>query len=821
MADAQRSNKIFTVYHPKILRSLAKEVKMTETGKTKKGGKSEIPGTLPILVGETILFPKLPKVMDLAHRNNIRLVEDVVKQGDKFIGIIRDGYQIGTVAEMKKVTHSRLRNIPREIQINVKGLQRFKIIEMLRNRPYRIAKIKLLPDQEIPKDKITALLEALKTAYEKFLDTLNFPDRGNIKNLMRTSEDIEYIVNFMINYTPDMFISLTEKQKFLEVIDFEQRLKEATRLLYGAISKIEAEQKVRQEMTQAIDESVIREQIAILQRKIGEYGDVEKYREKIKQAQMTPEAEKEALAELDRLSSFPPYAPESGYITTWLDWMCSLPWQKCTKDELDIKGAEGILNGDHYALEKVKRRVLEFLAVRKLGGGKKGPILCFIGPPGTGKTSVGKSIARAMGRKFVRISLGGVYDEAQIRGHRRTYVGALPGIIIAQIKNAGVKNPVFMIDEIDKIGTDRLHGDPSSALLEALDPEQNNTFSDHYLGVPFDLSEVMFICTGNWPENIQPALHDRMEIIEFPGYTGEEKLEIAKRYLAPRQLEANGLTAEQLQLEDKTLQLIIRDYTAEAGVRNLEREIGSICRHIATEIAKGEKIQTVIKEDDLPRILGPKKYLPQLMERISRPGVATGLAWTPFGGEILFIEAEIIRGVSEPELKITGNIQKVMKESAMAALTFTEANLDMLGILPERSPIGHKIHIHVPEAAVSKDGPSAGLAIFVAIVSLLKKLDVRDDVALSGEITLRGKVLAVGGIKEKIIAAKEAGIKTIIIPKDNEGDLQDLPQSVKEAIDRGEIEIKLVSEMKKVLEIAVPEPKDVEYEKRVGKGQLF
>jgi ATP-dependent Lon protease len=502
---------------------------------------------------------------------------------------------------------------------------------------------------------------------------------------------------------------------------------------------------------------------------------MEELRTKISDAKMPERANKVALKELDRLAKMPPQAAEYTVSRTYIDWLISLPWSASTQDNLNIKRAQKILDEDHYDLEKVKARILEYLAVKKLKPDSKGTILCFIGPPGVGKTSLGKSIARALGRKFIRISLGGIRDEAEIRGHRRTYVGALPGRIIQSIKNSGTNNPVFMLDEIDKVGTD-FRGDPSSALLEVLDPEQNNSFSDHYLEVPFDLSHVMFIATGNVVDPIIPALKDRMEIIELPGYILEEKLEIARKYLIPRQIFENGLKANRMQFTDGAIKSIISDYTKEAGVRNLERRIGSICRKAAKRIAEGKREKVKISEKNLTQFLGPRKIVPEIAAREGQIGVATGLAWTPYGGEILFVESLRTRG--KKGLILTGLLGDVMKESCQAALSYLKTKVRRWGI-SESDLENQDLHIHIPSGAIPKDGPSAGLAVVMSLASLIRKESIDSKIAFSGEITLSGRVLPVGGIKEKVIAAKRAGIEKIVLPRENEKDLQEIPKHVR------------------------------------------
>jgi ATP-dependent Lon protease len=553
-------------------------------------------------------------------------------------------------------------------------------------------------------------------------------------------------------------------------------------------------------MTKSQREYLLREQLKAIQKELGEgdgqEGEISELKQKIEQAGMPAEARKDAEKELDKLRRLPPGAGEYGVIRTYLDWMVSMPWGKRTDDQLDIGHARQVLDEDHYDLERVKDRILEYLAVRKLKDDMKGPILCFVGPPGTGKTSLGRSIARALGRKFVRISLGGVHDEAEIRGHRRTYVGALPGRIIQGLRKAESSNPVFVLDEIDKVGTD-FRGDPASALLEVLDPEQNFSFSDHYLEVPYDLSKILFITTANLLDTIPPALRDRMEVLELPGYTAEEKLEIAKRHLIPKLLEEHGLSTTKLQIEDSAIQKVILEYTREAGLRNLERELAAVCRKVARQVAEDESVERRVCAGDIESLLGPYKYYNERVERTEAPGVAIGLAWTPQGGDILFVESSQARG--EKSLKLTGQLGDVMKESAEAALSYVRANAESLQIDPDFF-LKTDLHVHVPAGAIPKDGPSAGVTIVTSLVSLLKGKRVRSDLAMTGEITLRGKVLPVGGVKEKVLAARRAGILTVILPRRNEKDLVELPESI-----RSELTVHLVDRIDEVLTIALAE----------------
>jgi ATP-dependent Lon protease len=584
----------------------------------------------------------------------------------------------------------------------------------------------------------------------------------------------------------NLSLNTTEKQILLEEPHPTRRLEKISIALANQLEVLELSHKIQGKVRESIEKSqreyFLQEQLKAIQHELGEDDhqttELKQIKRNIKNAKMSKKVEAEALRELDRLSKIPAASPEYSVIRTYLDWVCELPWSVQTKDQLDIKKAERILNKDHYNLKKVKKRILEFLAVRKLHPTGKSPILCFIGPPGVGKTSLGKSIARAMARKFIRISLGGIRDEADIRGHRRTYIGALPGRILQELRKAKSKNPVFMLDELDKIGQD-FRGDPASALLEVLDPEQNFSFTDHYLDQPFDLSKVMFIGTANYAEPIPPALNDRMEIIELPGYTENEKLQIAKKYLVPRQLIEHGLNKTKLTIKDDAILTIIRSYTREAGVRNLERNIAAVCRAIATKIAKGIKRRATIYKKDLSKILGPTQFESELAMRTAIPGVATALAYTPVGGELLFIEAAKMPG--KGKLQLTGHIGDVMKESAEAAFSIVKANAKKLN-LEEEIFSKFDYHIHVPAGAIPKDGPSAGIAIYTSLVSLLLDKPTSPDVAMTGEITLRGLVLPIGGLKEKVLAAKQAGIKTVILPARNKKDIPEIPTEAKKGL---------------------------------------
>ncbi|HXM14460.1 MAG TPA: endopeptidase La, partial [Candidatus Eremiobacteraceae bacterium] len=565
------------------------------------------------------------------------------------------------------------------------------------------------------------------------------------------------------------------------------RLEKLIAILSREIEMLELGHKIQSQVQTELNknqrEYYLRQQLKAIQKELGEgdprSSEVEEIEKKIEEAKMSPEARKVADKELERLKMIPPESAEHTVVRTYLDWLVSLPWGVSTEDNLDIRHARQVLDEDHYDLEKIKERILEFLAVRKLKNDTKGPILCFVGPPGTGKTSLGKSIARALGRKFVRLSLGGIRDEAEIRGHRRTYIGSLPGRIIQGLRNAGSNNPLFILDEVDKLGMD-FRGDPASALLEVLDPEQNNTFADHYLDVPFDLSKVLFLTTANMLDPVPHALRDRMEVLELPGYTEEEKLQIVQRHLIPKQLIENGLGDQKIEFSEEALREIIHSYTREAGLRNLEREIARVCRKIARSITEGETAPSVVSGNDVQKYLGAPKFFSEVAERTQEPGVATGLAWTPNGGEIMFIESTRMSG--QKGLNLTGSLGDVMKESAQAALSYVRTHAAALGIAPDFYDKSD-IHVHVPAGAIPKDGPSGGVTIAASLASLLSGRPVRSDVAMTGEITLRGKVLPVGGIKEKVLAARRAGIKTIILPRRNERDLEDIQPEVRKELE--------------------------------------
>ncbi len=768
----------------------------------------ELPEILSILpLFDATLFPKMVVPVVIMQRDSIQLVDEAMSK-DRTIGLIlsrnsevkskytpADLYKFGTTALILKMAKIE----DNKAQLLIQGLGRFKVKDFIKGKPYLQARVENLQDIETKSKEIHALMAnliGLFTEVVEFTPGLS-PDILSMAKSIQVPGILADMITSIINST------LEEKQKVLETLDIKKRLEEVTRLVNYQLEILKLGNKIQSQVKGDMDkkqrEYYLRQQMEAIKEELGEKDktsiEIEEYKAKIKEKNLPEEALKEAERELDRLSRMHPSSSEYTVASTYLDWLTSLPWNKSTKDNLDIKKARKVLDDDHYGLIKPKKRIIEFLAVRKLKPESKGPILCFAGPPGTGKTSLGRSIARALGRKFHRISLGGVRDEAEIRGHRRTYVGALPGRIIQGIRRAESNNPVFMLDEIDKVGSD-FRGDPSSALLEVLDPEQNFSFSDHYLDVPFDLSKVMFITTANILDTIPPALLDRMEVLHLLGYTLDEKIKIANRFLIPRQREAHGLNLSQISFTSASIKNIITGYTREAGLRNLEREIATICRGVATQIAAGEAKSAKINIKDIYKFLGPVHFTSETRARPSKPGIAMGLAWTMNGGSLLFIEATSMKG--KRGIALTGQLGDIMKESASAALSFIRANASKIGISEDFFD-KIDIHIHIPAGGIPKDGPSAGVTILTALVSLLTNKTIKKDLAMTGEITLRGRVLPVGGIKEKVLAAHHAGIKTIIMPKWNKKDLEeDIPEKVKE-----EIQFYFVDEMMEVLKIAL------------------
>jgi len=775
--------------------------------KNKKGKEGTLWEELPILpIKGTVLFPETIIPILVGKKGSLELIQQA-NEGDGIIGIcvlknqeadpieISDIYTIGTKAKIVKTVTLPDGNM----NVILRGLNRVRTIEYVETKPFFSARAMDLEEEEQENPEIRAMEENLKNLAIRAIKLIpTIPDEISV--MISSIDRPGYLADLIAS---NLNVNVSEKQDILEAINVQERLQKVTVLVNQKIDILELGSKIQSQVKGEIDknqrEYYLREQLKAIQKELGEKdekAEIEELKERLEKKILPDEVRKVAEKELDRLSKMPPQAAEYTVSRTYIDWILDLPWEEGTKDNLDISEARTVLEEDHYDLEKVKKRILEYLAVRKLKNDMKGPILCFVGPPGVGKTSLGRSIARAMGRKFIRISLGGTRDEAEIRGHRRTYVGALPGRIIQGIKKAQSNNPIFMLDEIDKLGTD-FRGDPSSALLEVLDPEQNFSFSDHYLEVPYDLSKVMFIATANLLEPIPPALKDRMEVLELPGYSEEEKIHIAKKFLIPKQVEEHGLQEDQIGFEDKTLQDIITSYTREAGVRNLEREVASICRGIAREVVEGREEPAVITPEDLQSHLGPIKFFSEVAERASQPGIAIGLAWTPVGGDIMFVEAARMKGKNQ--LTLTGKLGEVMKESAQAALGFVRSNAAELGIDEE---VFEKldIHIHVPSGAIPKDGPSAGVTILSAVTSLLTEIPVSREFAMTGEITLRGAVLPVGGVKEKVLAALRAGITQIILPEKNKKDLEDIPQHIQE-----QITFHFVSTMAEVLKLALGE----------------
>jgi ATP-dependent Lon protease len=769
---------------------------------------------LPILpIRNAVLFPGAVAPFDVGREKSVALVEDVDNLASPVIAIFAqrdpstddpgydDLYPVGCAARVLKA----LKHSSGNYSLILQGLQRIRLERVISESPYLKARIEKIDEPETEDVEAEALALSLRDIAKQLIQLMpELPrEAGSLIDSIQSPGALADLV------AANLDAPVEEKAHLIETLDVKERIRKVLRLLTRQLEILKMRERInsqiKEEMGKNQREYVLRQQLKAIKEELGDdegdQGDLDGLEERIAKANLPNEAEEVARKQLKRLRAMQVGSAEYTVVRTYLDWILDLPWSQATQDNLDIAAVRQVLDNDHYGLEKVKKRILEYLAVRKLKSDKKGPILCFIGPPGVGKTSLGRSIAGALGRKFHRISLGGVHDEAAIRGHRRTYVGALPGQIIQGMKKAGTINPVFMLDEVDKLGHD-FRGDPASALLEVLDPEQNHTFADHYLEIPYDLSSVMFICTANIPDPIPPPLRDRMEILEIPGYTRREKLAIARRHLLPKQLGEHGIEETVLDVRDSAIEEIIDHYTREAGVRELERQIAAVVRGMAVKVAEGELHHRVVEnEDDVQEFLGAPKYTSEVAERTSESGVATGLAWTRVGGEILFIEATRMFGSGK--LQLTGQLGDVMKESAHAALSFVRSNANRFGISKgflEKSDL----HIHIPAGAMPKDGPSAGVTMFTALVSLLTSLHVRHDVAMTGEITLRGRVLPVGGIKEKVLAAHRAGIKRIILPERNRVDLEEVPKEILESL-----EFIFASRMEEVLEAALesmPEP---------------
>jgi len=768
----------------------------------------DFPSILPLMpVRDVVIFTDMLLPLFVGREKSVRAVEESVS-GDGFLMLVTqkdpttenpgtdDIYSVGTVGKilrMLKLPDGRVKAL-------VQGVAKAKILKYTRKRiSYRVKIDVILED---PVEKIDVETEALMRnvrEYSEKILALRGELSGEVVNILSSIEDPGKLADLVAS---NLRLKIEESQAILEAVDSLKRLRKVNDLLSREVELSSMQAKIQSDVKEEISKSqkdyFLREQVRAIHRELGEQDEkaqeLKAYSKKIKRAKMTKEAEKEALKQLKRLEQMHTDSAESSVVRTYLDWLVEMPWSKSTKEGIDIKGAKKILDADHYGLEKIKDRMLEYLSVRKLNPKMKGPILCFVGPPGVGKTSLGQSIARALKRKFIRISLGGIRDEAEIRGHRRTYIGALPGRILQGLKQCGSNNPVFMMDEIDKLGAD-FRGDPSSALLEALDPEQNSDFSDHYLNLSFDLSRVMFILTANMSDTIPSALLDRMEVITLSGYTEEEKKVIAETHLMPRQIKENGLKASMLSISTGALLQIITEYTMEAGLRNLERELGAICRKVARKKAEGQKGAFRITRNNIQKYLGVPRYYPEMDQEESQVGLATGLAWTQSGGEVLYIEGSLIGG--KGELIITGQLGEVMQESARAALSYARANLDTLGI-DENIFENTDVHIHVPAGAIPKDGPSAGIAMATALISIITDKPVRRDVAMTGEITLRGRVLPVGGLKEKTLGALRGGIHTMILPEKNRRDLKEIPKNV-----RRRIKFIPVKRMEEVLAVAL------------------
>jgi len=759
----------------------------------------------------TVLFPQQVIPIYIGRERSLKLINDldpkkryivVVAQEDGSIEDPKssDLYAYGTLAQVLKVF-----DMPDNSKSAiVQGISRVKILDYTKQDPYFFAAVESMEDEPLTDVlEVDALVANLRQAFDELMKVapnLTEEHSGMLKNIQKPNRLTDRAISVIT-------ISNQEKQEILEELNVQKRIEKALNLISREIQRIklgeEIQSEVHDEITKTQREYYLREQMKAIKKELGEdEGSVEtkELEDKLKAAKMPEDAEKVAMKELDRLSRIPTQSPEYNVSRTYIEWLSDLPWSESTDDRIDLKEAMKILDDDHYGLDKVKERIIEYLAVRNLkqkkdpDGRVRGPILCFGGPPGVGKTSLGKSIARAMGRKFVRLSLGGVRDEAEIRGHRRTYIGALPGRIIQSIKKAGTNNPVFMLDEIDKLGAD-FRGDPSSALLEVLDPEQNHSFSDHYLEVDFDLSNVMFISTANYQDAIPPALRDRMEILEFTGYIEDEKVQIAKRHILPKQVKENGLTKEQVTFDAGSIKELIRSYTREAGVRNLEREIANVLRKVARELVEEETKKTKITKAKVGEYLGAPRFHSELAERTTKPGVVTGLAWTAAGGDILFIESTKMKG--KGRLTLTGQLGDVMKESATAGLTFVRSHAEEFGLDPDFNE-NTDIHIHVPAGAIPKDGPSAGVSMVTSLVSLLSGIPVKEKVAMTGEITLRGNVLPIGGVKEKVTAAHRAGIIEVILPDHNRKDLEDVPKHVAK-----DLKFHFAKEINDVLKVAL------------------
>jgi ATP-dependent Lon protease len=750
-----------------------------------------IPRELPVLpLKETVVFPESINPLAIGQDRSVRLIDEVVA-GDRIVALLTvrepdvetpsfdDTHEVGTAAVVQKMI-----KVPDgTLRILVQGLERIRLVRRVREEPYLVGEFEVVPDVVSETREAEALTRNVQTLFSRVIGLVPYlPEE--LQLAAANIEDPSALSNLVAS---TLRLKTDEKQMLLELADVEDRLREVSLILNRELEVFELGSKIQNQMQSEIEkgqrEFYLRQQLKAIQDELGE-GDAEQaeineLRERASEVELPEDVRKAVDRELGRLEKLPSAAAEYGVIRTYLEWILSLPWSQTTPDNLDLDRARRILDEDHYDLDKVKERIIEYLAVSKLKNDLSGPILCFVGPPGVGKTSLGQSIARTLGRKFIRISVGGVRDEAEIRGHRRTYIGAMPGTIIRALRDAESKNPVFLIDEIDKMGMD-FRGDPASAMLEVLDPEQHSTFRDHYLDLPFDLSKVLFICTANQLETIPSPLLDRMDVIPLAGYTEEEKFGIARKYLVPKQLSEHGLDPAQVTIGDKALRLIIREYTREAGVRNLERQIAAVCRKAARDVAEGKTTKIRVDERKVRKWLGPRRFSGEVRKRTSDPGVATGLAVTAIGGDVLFIEATGYPG--KARLTITGQLGEVMQESARAALSWVRSHAVELGLDPAWFN-AHDVHVHVPAGAVPKDGPSAGIAMATAIVSLVSGRAVSEEVGMTGEITLTGQVLPIGGVKEKALAAQRARLKRVVLPRENEPDLEELPKETREALE--------------------------------------
>ncbi|MBV9864034.1 MAG: endopeptidase La [Abitibacteriaceae bacterium] len=759
---------------------------------SKKTSKNNLPRPVPVVpMRGMVAFPSMVLPLFIGREKSVAALE-AAAQADKMLLLVAqrsdaieepeasDLFEFGTLAEVMQM----LKMPDGNVRVVVEGRERVRVNEFIQDKPFFIATVTPVAEEATTNTPtVQAVMRRLKTQFEQAVNLSKTLPPEALQNA-QTIDKPGALSDLVASY---LEVAVEQRQQILEALAPVDRAKLVSDLLTQELQVLEIDRELDSQVREGVNESqreyFLRERMKAIQEKLGDrdssFKEADQLRQRVDGAEMSEEAKEKALAEIDRLEKMPPIAPEVSVIRTYVELMCDLPWNKRTADDYNINHSQEVLDEDHYALEKIKDRVIEFLAVRKLNPSSKGPILCFIGPPGVGKTSIGKSIARALGREFIRVSVGGIHDEAEIRGHRRTYIGSMPGRIISAMRRVKVKNPVFMLDEIDKLGHD-FRGDPSSALLEALDPEQNTAFSDHYLEVPFDLSEVMFIATGNLLDPIPAALRDRLEVLRFPGYTEAEKHTIARQFLIPKQMKENGITEANIDFTDAGVTQLIRDYTREAGVRNLEREVGTVCRKIAREVAAEKRSKVAsITPTSLQEYLGPRKFIYGMAQEEDEVGVAQGLAWTEVGGELMPIEVSLVAG--QGTTKLTGNLGNVMKESCEAAMTYARAHADDLGIDGDWTK-KHDAHIHVPSGAVPKDGPSAGVAIAVALVSAMIGKPVRKEVAMSGEISLRGRVMAIGGVKEKVLAAHRAGVKEILLPAENERDLDDIPNEVRQTL---------------------------------------